>query len=232
MAAARTQKRGRTRLTRERIVRAAVAIADRQGVENVSMRKVATRLKVEAMSLYHHVANKEELLDGMVDAVFAEVELQKGAPDWRAAMRARAGSLRAALARHPWATPLLDSRTQPGLATLTHHDAVIGCLREAGFSWELTAHAFSLMDSYIYGFTLQEEALPVEPGDDWQEVGQQMAEQLPADQFPALASFVSEHVLRAGYSHTKEFEYGLELVLDGLERRRADISPRAERNRR
>ena len=146
-------------LTRERVLRAAVALADREGVA-VSMRKLAKELGVEAMSLYHHVAGKNALLDGMVDHVFSEIDLPAAEQGWKAAMRQRAISARAALRRHPWAIALMESRSTPGPANLRHHDAVIGCLRQAGFSVALTAHAYSILDAYIYGFALQEASLP------------------------------------------------------------------------
>ncbi len=208
-------------LTAARIVQAGVGLADQKGVEHVTMRKVASKLRVEAMSLYHHVGNKDALLDGMVDAVFSEVEVPR-AKDWRTAMRERAASLRAALTRHPWATPLLDSRAAPGPATLAHHDAVIACLREAGFSWALTARAFSLMDSYIYGFCLQEHALPVETAaeGDWEGMVGKMLEALPEDLYPALAAFTREHVMQPHFDHAAEFDEGLALILDALERAR------------
>ena len=124
------------------------------------MRKLAQELGVEAMSLYHHVANKDDILDGIVDVVFSEIDLPTNDIDWRAAMRQRAISARQALRRHPWATGLMESRSTPGPATLRHHDAVLGILRNAGFSIELAAHAFSVLDSYVYGFALQESSLP------------------------------------------------------------------------
>ena len=152
-------------LTRQRVLHAAVALADRDGVGSLSMRKLAQELGVEAMSLYHHVANKDDILDGIVDVVFSEIDLPTNDIDWRAAMRQRAISARQALRRHPWATGLMESRSTPGPATLRHHDAVLGILRNAGFSIELAAHAFSVLDSYVYGFALQESSLPFQtPG--------------------------------------------------------------------
>ena len=177
-----TGREPRTRLTRDRVVLAAVALADAGGIESLTMRKLGERLGVEAMSLYKHVANKEDLLDGMIDAVFGEIELPSDT-DWRAAMRVRAFSIREVMARHPWAVGQMESRTAPGPATLRHHDTVLRTLREAGFSIELTAHAFSALDSYIYGFALQERSLPFR-----------------------------------GYRHGDEYAFGLELILDGLQR--------------
>src|SRR3954468_7614056 len=209
---------GRGRLSRDRVLRAAVGLADSGGLESLTMRRLGQHLGVEAMSLYKHVANKEDLLDGMVDLVFAQIELPSPDSGWRIAMRERAVSARAALVAHPWATPLMQSRTAPGPATLRHHDTVIGTLRGAGFSVELTAHAFSALDAYIYGFALQERSLPFETAEEAEEVGRQMFARMPAGEFPHLTELTLEHILRPGYDYGDEFGYGLELVLDGLDR--------------
>jgi AcrR family transcriptional regulator len=150
----------RARLNRDKVVGSAIALADASGIESLSMRKLGGELGVEAMSLYNHVSNKGDLTDAMIDGVFAEIDLPSGETDWRTAMRHRAISVRKVLARHPWATGLMESRTTPGPATLRHHDAVLGILREAGFSIVLAAQASSVLDSYIYGFVLQERNLP------------------------------------------------------------------------
>jgi AcrR family transcriptional regulator len=209
---------GRGRLSPERVLRAAVALADAGGIESLTMRRLGQDLGVEAMSLYKHVANKDALLDGMVDLVFAEIELPSGETDWRTAMRDRAVSTRAALTRHPWATPLMQSRTSPGPATLRHHDTVIGALRGAGFSVELTAHAFSVLDGYIYGFALQQRSLPFDTLEEAQEVGRQMFARMPAGAYPHLTELTVQHILQPGYDYGDEFEYGLDLILDGLDR--------------
>jgi AcrR family transcriptional regulator len=208
-------------LSRERVVRAAMALADAGGIDALTMRRLGDELGVEAMSLYKHVANKDDLIDGMTDAVFAEIELPSGATDWRTAMRERAVSVRAALSRHPWATPLMQSRTSPGPATMHHHDTVIGTLRTAGFSVALTAHAFSALDSYIYGFALQQRSLPFETGEQTAELAEAILAQFPAEAYPHLAELTVQHVLQPGYDYGDEFEFGLDLVLDGLERARA-----------
>jgi AcrR family transcriptional regulator len=206
-------------LTRERVLRAAVAMADRGGVASLSMRKLAKELGVEAMSLYHHVASKHALLDGMVDHVFGEIELPAGESGWKEAMRQRAISARAALRRHPWAIALMESRASPGPANLRHHDAVIGCLRRAGFSIALTAHAYSILDAYTYGFALQEASLPFDTPEETAEVAQSIMAEFPAaDAYPHLAELAVEHVLQPGYDYGDEYEFGLELILDGLER--------------
>jgi AcrR family transcriptional regulator len=205
-------------LTRRRILDAAVALADRDGVRSLSMRKLALELGVEAMSLYHHVANKDDLLDGMVDLVFGEIELPTGEADWKAAMRRRAVSARAALRRHPWAIGLMESRSTPGPATLRHHDAVLGILRTAGFPVELAAHAYAVLDSYIYGFALQEAGLPFQTPEELAAVGDTILSQLPAEELPYFTEIAVEHALQPGYDFGNEFEFGLDLILDGLDR--------------
>jgi AcrR family transcriptional regulator len=211
----------RTPLTRQRVLRAAVALVDRGGVGALSMRKLAQELGVEAMSLYHHVANKDDILDGIVDVVFGEIELPTGEAGWEAAMRRRAVSAREALRRHPWATGLMESRRTPGPANIRHHDAVLGVLRNAGFPVGLAAHAYSLLDSYIYGFALQEASLPLHTPEETAEVAQEIMSVFPADRYPHLAEIATEHVLQPGYDYGDEFLYGLDLILDGLARARA-----------
>jgi AcrR family transcriptional regulator len=208
----------RNPLSRELVLRAAVAFADENGLASLTMRKLGEVLGVEAMSLYNHVANKDDLLDGMVDLVFAEIDLPDGAGGWRAAMRERGISARRALARHRWAIGLMESRSSPGPATLRHHDAVIGCLREAGFSVAMAAHAFSLLDSYTYGFALQEASLPFESGPETAELAEAIMAGFPRDQYPHLAELTVEHVLQPGYDYGDEYEFGLDVILDGLEK--------------
>jgi AcrR family transcriptional regulator len=208
----------RAPLSRQRVLRAAVALADRGGVGSLSMRKLAQELGVEAMSLYHHVASKDDILDGIVDVVFGEIELPSGEAGWKAAMRRRAISAREALRRHPWATALMESRSTPGPANVRHHDAVLGVLRNAGFPVELAAHAYSLLDAYIYGFALQETSLPFSTPEETAEVAQSIMAEFPADQYPHLAEIATEHVLKPGYDYGNEYLFGLELILDGLDR--------------
>lgn len=206
----------RVPLSRERVLGAAVAFADEHGIDALTMRKLGQALGVEAMSLYNHVASKEDLLDGMVDSVFAEIELPSG-QDWRTAMRQRALSARAVLRRHRWAIGLMESRASPGPATLRHHNAVLGCLRDAGFSIELAAHAYSALDAYIYGFALQERGMPFETPEESAELAQTMMSALPAGEYPHLVELMTQHVLRPGYDYGEEHEFGLGLILDGLE---------------
>jgi AcrR family transcriptional regulator len=198
---------------------AAIALADSNGIESLSMRKLGQDLGVEAMSLYNHVANKEDILDGIVDLVFGEIALPSGEGDWKPAMRKRAISAHEALLRHPWAPSLMQSRTRPGPATLRHHDSVLGSLRNAGFTLIMAAHAVSAIDGYVYGFALQQINLPLQSREQVAEVGESILRQL-AGEYPHLAEMITEHAMKPGYDYSKEFEFGLDLILDGLERLR------------
>jgi AcrR family transcriptional regulator len=213
-----TPARRRTPLTRERVLQTAVRRADEGGIESLSMRKLGQELGVEAMALYHHFANKDDLIDGMVDLVFSEIELPPSTPNWRTAMRQRAMAVRGALLRHRWAVGLMESRRRPGPANLRHHDAVIGSLRAGGFDIGMTAHAYSLLDSYIYGFALTKMNLPFETSDDVADVAQSMLEPFPPAEYPHMVEILTDHVMKPGYDYGDEFEYGLDLILDGLER--------------
>jgi AcrR family transcriptional regulator len=204
------------------VLRAAIALADARGIESLTMRKLGQELGVEAMSLYNHVANKEEILDGIVDVAFSEIDLPTGETDWKTAMRRRAFSAREALSHHRWAVGLMQSRVTPGPATLRHHDSVIGSLRKAGFSIEAAAHAYSVMDGYIYGFALQQQSLVYETSEQAGEVAQAFLRQFRAGEYPYLAEMITEHAMQPGYDYADEFEFGLDLILDGLERLRAD----------
>jgi len=204
-------------LSRDAVVRRAVTLGDTAGIKSVSMRRLGEQLGVVPMALYKHVANKEELLDGMIDLVFSEVEFPSSGTHWKTAMRQRARSMREALLRHRWAIGLMESRTKPGPANLEHHNAVLACLRENGFSFRMALHAYSAMDSYIYGSLLQQQNLPFETP---QESGELVEVMLPAahsDEYPYLVEVVSE-LAKRGYDHRKEFEFGLGLVLDAIQR--------------
>ncbi|GAB3764049.1 TetR/AcrR family transcriptional regulator C-terminal domain-containing protein [Microlunatus parietis] len=212
---------GRTRskrepLNRARVITAAVELADAEGEAGLTMRAIAGRLGVEAMSLYNHIGGREDLLDGMVDAVFDEIELPAAGTDWKQAMRERARSAREVLRRHPWAVGLLDSRSTPGPATLRHHDAVLGALRGGGFSVSMAAHAFSLIDSYLYGFVLQESSLPFSDRAELDQVAGGILADQPADAYPHLTELITDYALRPEYSYADEFEFGLTLILDAL----------------
>ncbi len=218
-----TTAKPRTPLNKERVLRAAVALADMGGIESLTMRKLGQDLGVEAMSLYNHVANKDDILDGIVDLVFSEITLPSDPAGWKAAMRRRAISAREVLLRHPWATSLMQSRTKPGPATMRHHDSVLGSLRDAGFTLDMAAHAYSVMDSYIYGFALQQMNLPIDSTENVARVGQDILRRLPADEYPHLVEMIIDHAMKPGYAYADEFEFGLDLILDSLERLRRPL---------
>ena len=206
-------------LSSARVLQAAVALADEAGLEAFSMRGLAQELGVVPMALYKHVANKEELLDGMVDIVFSEIELPSGDLEWRSAMQRRAISTREALQRHSWAIGMMESR-HPGPANLRNHNAVMGCLREAGFSFETAIHAYSVQDAYIYGFAQQEKTLGFQTPGDAGEAVQRRAQAIGAlNDYPYLAEIATK-LPESGYDNAVEFAWGLDLILDGLDRRR------------
>jgi AcrR family transcriptional regulator len=215
-------KRGpqqRAPLSRELVLQTAIRLADQGGLDSLSMRKLGQELGVEAMALYYHFANKDEIVDGIIDLVFSEIELPPTGPDWKAAMRRRAISLRDVLLRHRWAIGLMESRTNPGPANLRHHDAVLGSLRAGGMDIAMAAHAYSVLDGYIYGFALTKMNLPFDTGGaEIAEVAQTMLEPFPVNEYPHLVEFITDHAMQPGYDFGDEFEYGLDLILDGLER--------------
>jgi AcrR family transcriptional regulator len=212
----------RTQLSRERVLQAAVEYADRHGIEALSMRKLADELGAGAMSLYHYVPNKTDLIDGMVDIVFGEIEPPTTDDDWKTAMRRRAVSTREALNRHRWAVGHMEGRTTHGPSNLRLHDAVLGCLRAAGFSIEMTVHAYSVQDSYIYGFALQETDMSSATAEDFAAEAQRQMREYAAvlADYPHLVEVVGGHVAEAGYDYESEFLFGLDLILDGLDRLR------------
>jgi AcrR family transcriptional regulator len=204
------------------VLRAAVALAVRDGIDSLSMRNLADELGAGAMSLYHHVPNKEQLLDGMIDIVFSEIEPPPTDVDWKTAMRKRAVSTRAALARHRWAVGLMEGRTSHGPANMRLHNAVLGCLRGAGFSLEMTVHAYSVLDAYIYGFALQETDMSSESADDFAAEAQRQMDvyQAVLADYPHVVEVVGGYVAKAGYDYATEFLFGLDVILDGLDRLR------------
>ncbi|MFZ2014525.1 MAG: TetR/AcrR family transcriptional regulator [Nocardioides sp.] len=214
-----TAESGRSRLSRERVLQAALVVADSGGLESLTIRSLAQELGVKPMSVYYHIANKSEIIDGLVDLVFAEIELPVPGGDWRAEMDRRAHSARDVLARHRWAIPLLESRTTPGPANLRHHDTVIATLRGAGFSAEMTAHAYALLDAYVYGFALQEASLPFEGPDSVGDVAGPILELMGTGGYPHLAEMATTYYLRPGYDFADEFRFGLDVVLDGIQAR-------------
>lgn len=205
-------------LNRQRVVEAAVELADEVGMESFTIRKLAAKLGVGPMTIYHHVPSKDELIDAMVDQVFTEIELPPKGEDWRVAIKKRCLSARSVLNRHPWASPYMESRLTPGPATLTHHDAVVGCFREGGLSIPMTAHAYAILDSFLYGFAFEESNLPGDDGEGFTEVAEQIAAAFPADVYPYLAELTFEHVLKPGYDFGDSFEFGIDLIIDGLDR--------------
>ena len=203
------------RLRRDEILRAAVDLADADGLEALTMRMVAHRLGAEAMSLYRHVANKQDLLDGMIDLVFAEIETPERDAPWKPAMRSRATSARQVLARHPWAIGLMESRVRPGPANMRHHDAVLAVLLGAGSTSAMATRIYNLVDSYVYGFALQERALPVTTPEQLADVGDAILASMPVDEFPHLAR-VGRDLMESGFDYRAEFEPGLDLILDAV----------------
>ncbi|MCU0278251.1 MAG: TetR/AcrR family transcriptional regulator C-terminal domain-containing protein [Candidatus Nanopelagicales bacterium] len=209
----RSQPR-RPPLTRERVLREAVALADEEGLSGVSMRRLGQRLNVEAMSLYNHVANKEDLLDGMADLVSEEFVVPTPGADWREALHVSATSAHDVLLRHPWAGSILESRTNPGPARLQYLNGVVGVLIDAGFPIQQVYLAVVTLDSYIYGFVLQETALPASPDEAAESAGA-FVEGLPEGAYPHLVS-MAEVVMDPDYDRSLDFEAGLTLLLEAI----------------
>ncbi len=212
------------RLTADRVLDGALELADQIGVHPLTIRRLADALDTKPMTIYHHLPNKEAILDGMVDRVFAEIDRPPTDLGWKPAMRHRCLSAREVLSRHPWAVPLMESRTNALPETLGHHDAVLGCLRRGGLSLEMTAHAYALLDSYVYGFALQEASLPATGGAEMADLAGTLIEPIADGVFPHLTEFATDYVLRPGYDFRTEFEFGLDLILDALEA----LAPRPE----
>jgi len=212
------KKSKRPALSRARVLRTALRLADKSGLESLSMRKLASELKVEAMSLYNHVANKDDILDGLVELVVAKIEPPSLDVDWRVALRERAHSAYAALSRHPWATLLFMSRVNIGPKMLHYVDATLGCLLQAGFTHAEADHAWNAVDNHIYGFTLQEQNFPFEPG-DYAAVAKQYLDLIPAQEYPALNALTHE-VIEGRHAGVHDLDFGLDLILEGLERLR------------
>jgi len=208
--------RPRPPLSADRVLRAAIGLADEGGIESLTMRKLAQELGVEAMSLYHHVANKDDLLDGMFDIVVSEIGLPSAGTEWNVALRSSAISAHDVLLRHPWASRLWSGTTvRP--ARLRYMDSVLGRLREAGFSAAMTHHAYHALDSHIVGFTLWETGYPPDP--ELVELASTFLQELSVEDYPFLAEHVEYHLNVPNHDES-EFEFGLGLILDGLERLR------------
>lgn len=204
----------RPSLSRDHVLDSAVALADEVGIEALTIRKLATAIGTKPMTIYRHVPSKEEIVDGMVERVFAEIERPSIDGDWLGALRQRCVSARAALNRHPWAAPLMDSRTSPGPETLGHHDAVVGCLRRGGLAWPMVAHANAMLDAFIYGFALLEASLPSQAEGDFVGVVEDIAQAMDAAAYPHLVGFTVEHVFQPGYDFSNSFEFGLDRILE------------------
>jgi AcrR family transcriptional regulator len=220
---ARPRRSRRGTLSRERVLDAALVLADAGGLESLTMHAIGRRLGVQAMSLYRHVEDKADLLDGLVDLVVSEIEMPMSSADWKAAMRQRATSARQVFVRHPWAIGLVESRRRMGVVTLRHHEWVLGVLMGAGFSPVMAARAYNLLDSYVYGFALQEPSLTYGSPEEHAEVGQATLRQVLPDEYPHLAR-VAREFIEAGSEYGEGFEFGLELILDGIERAQVEAS--------
>jgi AcrR family transcriptional regulator len=223
MAIQQNEPSPRIPLSRERVLRAAVALADERGIEELSMRKLGQQLGVEAMSLYNHVANKEDVLDGMVDFVVGEIDPPPTGTDWKTAMRERALSARRALLRHPWASRVLESRITPTPRVLEYFDSMIGLLRAGGFSIDLTHHAMHAMGSRLFGFT---QELFDDSGTDLDPEAEAIMLRTMAANYPHLGEMAlaishdEDSVVGQGCDDQFEFEFALDLLLDGLEKLR------------
>ncbi len=220
MASQGTDRSGqRTPLSQERVLRGAVAVADAGGLGALTIRSLAHHLGVKPMSVYHYVANKEEILDGVVDLVFSEIDLPTVGGEWRSEMHRRAASARVVLRRHPWAVGILESRTNPGPATLRHHDAVLGTLRAAGFSLAMTAHTYALIDSYVYGYALQEAGVPFDSPETAAPLADSMLKIPSLGEHPHFVEMATGYFFQPGYDFGEEFEFGLTLILDAIAQR-------------
>ena len=208
----------RPSLSRDHVLEGAVALADDIGIEALTIRKLANALGTTPMTIYYYVSSKEEIVDGMVERVFAEIEKPSTEGDWLAALRQRCISARAVLNRHRWAAPLMESRTAPGPENLGHHEAVLACLRRGGLSWQMTAHAYAILDAFIYGYSLQEAALPQQVEGEFVEAARDISAEFDPEKYPNLVGFTVEHVLQPGYEFGDSFDFGLDLILDALAR--------------
>lgn len=213
----------RAQISHEQILAAALVVADEGGLAKLTIRSLAQRLGTSPMAVYHYVASKDEILDGLVDLVFAEIDVPVGAGPWREGIARRMDSARAALRRHPWAIGLMESRRTPGPASLSRHEATLAILRQDGFSVEAAAHAYALIDSYVYGFAVQETTLPIDSPEDAGALAQEMLASFETA-YPYLTEIATEHVMRPGYDFGREFEIGRELILDALETLRSTKS--------
>ena len=205
-------------LSRERVLEAAIGLADAGGIESLSMRKLAGALGVEAMTLYYYVANKDEILSAIVDMVVSEFELPNPEADWKAAIRRTAISAFEVLQRHPWAASLMLHGTTVSTARLRYMDAILGSLRRGGFSADLTDHAYHALDSHIMGFTLWVVSMNLGTEEDLAAMAKQFLQEFPIDDLPHLGEHIQQHMRPRDPSDEGDFAFGLDLILDGLER--------------
>lgn len=208
------------RLNRDQVLRAAVTLADQNGISSLTMRKLGVELGIEAMSLYNHVANKDDLYDGIIDLVVAEIYVPRAGADWRAELRHRATSAHEVLLNHRWATGLLGSRINVGPAMLRYVDATLGCLITAGFTYEQADRAWNALDSHIYGFTIQAVNFPLDPR-EYASAAQQFLPLIPTETHPHMHT-LAELVITGTHSGAADFTFGLDLLLEGL----ANLLPR------
>ncbi len=211
-------KKRRKALSKERILVAAVELADEIGVDALTIRKLATALDTAPMSIYHHLGSKDEIIDGMVEVVFSEIALPPEDLPWQAAIRVRCESARDTMRRHPWAPPLMESRVNPGPQNLGHHEAVLECLQRGGLPTHLVAHAYAILDAFIYGFSFQEAVLPWDSTEELEALADAFAEADVFGPYPSLARFTEEHVLQPGYDFGDSFGFGLDLIIGGIQR--------------
>jgi len=205
-------------LTKERVILGAIKLADAGGIEALSMRKLGRELGVEAMALYYHFDDKSQLIEGMIDHVHSEIHAPEGALNWRMLMQRRAKSAFEVLMRHPWASPIMESGVNPGPSTLSDSESMMRCFREAGFSIVMTVHAVTVLNIYIYGAAQQYAKLSFSTVEQASKVGEKVKQQFPVDAYPYLAEMITEHMMKAGYNAIDEFNFGLDLILDGIAR--------------
>jgi AcrR family transcriptional regulator len=217
-------KQPRVPLTRERVLRAAIRLADDGGLEAVTMRKLGGELGVQAMSLYNHVANRDDICDGILELVMEEIEVAAGGDDWKEAVRRSAISAHDVLLRHRWACALMTSTPTISPARLRWMEALLGTLREAGFSPDLTHHAYHALDSHITGFTLWKVSFPFETREELVDLAETFLPQIPASEYPYVVEHAEQHLAEPDPAAPSEFEFGLDLILDGIERLRRGLS--------
>jgi AcrR family transcriptional regulator len=215
---ARSSPKRRPPLNRERVLRAAVKLADERGLEALSMRKLGQALGVEAMSLYNHVANKDDVLDGMVETVAKEIEPPSPDEEWQTAIRQSAVSAHQTLRRHRWAPTLMMSPTSAaGIPTrMRYMESLLGRLRDAGFSPDLTYHAYHVLDAHVFGFSLWQATHSLTTREDLSSLAADFLRDFPLDDYPHVAEHIEQHMSEGPHQEVSAFEFSLDLILDGL----------------